>query len=118
MNVVDARANVVGIVKGAERFMQLHLRTRRFDGVDVGIHRGHGFDDVVELRIAHVRVDLRFRLGASGREPERVDPARRNSHVDEARLGERTPGEQVGLTRRQLGAGEYVVPLRGVDEQP
>ncbi len=73
MDVVDPRADIVGIVEGAEGFEQLHLRARGLDGDDIGIHRRDGLDDVVELAVAHVRVDLRLVAHAAGTQTERLD---------------------------------------------
>ncbi len=60
MDIVDTRADFVrdtGISEGLEK---LHLRPRRLDRDHVGIHSRDRLDDLVELRVAHVRVDLRL----------------------------------------------------------
>jgi len=48
MNVVDARANLVRIMIRREGIQQLHLRARRLDRNDVGIHLADGIDNVVD----------------------------------------------------------------------
>ena len=67
MDVVDARTDLVGIGKGLEGFQKLHAGAGALDGDHVGIHGGDGGHDVVELRIAHVGVNLGGRVGATGR---------------------------------------------------
>ena len=66
VDVIHARADVVGVVEVHEGIKQLHAGARGFDGDHVGIHLRNGGDDVVELRIAHVGVDLRFVAHATG----------------------------------------------------
>ncbi|MNT70291.1 hypothetical protein D3C72_2086570 [compost metagenome] len=60
MDVVHAGADLIGILKVLEGVEQLHVRARGFDGDHIGIHVGNRCNDVVELRIAHMGVDLRF----------------------------------------------------------
>ena len=60
MDVVDARPDLIGIIEVLEGVQQLHVGTRGLDGDDIGIHGGDSADDVVELRIAHMGVDLRL----------------------------------------------------------
>src|SRR5690606_40748654 len=72
VDVIYARTDVVRISEILEGAQQLHVRTRRLDGDDVGIHGGDGFDDVVEFRIAHVGVDLRAVLDAGRGQAEAV----------------------------------------------
>src|SRR5690606_16071450 len=72
MDVVNSGPDVVGIVEGTEGLEQLHLGARRLDGDDVGIHRGNRLDHIVELAVAHVRVDLRFIAHAAGAQAEGI----------------------------------------------
>ncbi len=58
MDVVDARADFVGVVEALERSKQLHLATAGLDGDDVRIERRHRLYDEVEVAVAHVGVDL------------------------------------------------------------
>ena len=73
MNVIDARADLVRILEVVERVEQLHVGARGLDRDHVGIHVGDRRDDVVELRIAHVGVDLRLVRHAVGGDAERFD---------------------------------------------
>src|SRR6266480_1415335 len=72
VDVVHARPDLVGILVLAERLQQLGPRARALDRDHVGVHLLDHPDDVVELAVAHVRVDLgRVRHAARG-ETERV----------------------------------------------
>src|SRR4029450_13849336 len=66
MNVVNARANFVRIAMGNEGIEQLHLRAGGLHRDYVGLERPDRVDDVVELRVAHVSVNLRL-VGNAGR---------------------------------------------------
>ncbi|MNS62800.1 hypothetical protein D3C72_958760 [compost metagenome] len=72
MNVIYAGTDVVRIAEILECLQQLHIGARRFDRDHVRIHGGDGFDDVVELRIAHVRMDLRLVAHAGRRQAEAI----------------------------------------------
>ena len=69
VDVVDARADAGGelLLDVAE---QLHPRTGRLDGGDVGVEVVDGLDDLTELRIAEVRVDLGVRRRVGGDQAE------------------------------------------------
>src|SRR6478736_4887279 len=60
MNVVNARANFVRIAIGGEGIEQLYLGAGGLNRDYVGVERTDGVDDVVELRVAHVSVNLRL----------------------------------------------------------
>jgi hypothetical protein len=59
MDVIDARPDLVRMAVGGECVEQFHLRARGLDRDYIGIHCADRGDDVVELGVAHVRVDLR-----------------------------------------------------------
>ena len=73
VDVVHAGANLVGVVEVLKRVQQLHVRARSLDGDHIGIHVRDGGNDVVELRIAHVGVDLRAVLHAVGADAKALD---------------------------------------------
>ena len=73
VDVVDARADLVRVAIVPERIEQFHLRARGLDRDHVGIHRADRVDDVVELRVAHVGVDLRLVAHAGRAEAESFD---------------------------------------------
>ena len=58
MDVVDTGADLVGVAEVDEHIEQLHPRAGRLDRDHVGVHRFNGFQNVVELRVAHVCMDL------------------------------------------------------------
>lgn len=60
-----------GLVKVVEGVEQFHVGARDFDRDHVGVHAGDVGNDIVELRIAHVGVDLRFVSHAVGGDAER-----------------------------------------------
>ena len=70
MNVVHARANLVGVIEGFEYIQQLHVRARAFYGDDIGVHVRNGFNDIVELGVTHVGVNLGVILDAVGADAE------------------------------------------------
>ena len=72
MDIVNARPDLVGVPVFLERFEQLRARARILDGNHVGVHPLDHPDDVVELAVAHVRVDLGGVLHAARRQPEGV----------------------------------------------
>ena len=71
VDVIHTRADFVGVVEIPKAVEQLHGRARGLDGDDVGIHVGDGRQDVVELRVAHVGVDLRLVAHTTRGQPER-----------------------------------------------
>ncbi|CAB5623335.1 Uncharacterised protein [Pseudomonas aeruginosa] len=70
MDVVDARTDLVRVVELLEGLQQLHVRTRSLDGDHVGVHGGDGLDHIVELAVAHVRMDLGFVADSGGAQAE------------------------------------------------
>ena len=58
MDVVDAGAHVVGIVRGGELIQRLHLAARSLQADDIRIQRGDGIHNVAKLGVAHVGVNL------------------------------------------------------------
>ena len=95
MDVVDPGADLRGVTAGGEGIEQFHLRARRLDRDHVGIHRADRIDDVVELRIAHVGVDLR--LGRSDRGGQAEARDRPVEIVVPVRAPQRQPFAQGGL---------------------
>lgn len=73
MDVVDAGADFVGVVEVVEGVQQFHVGAGGFDGDDVGVHLGDGFDNVVEVGITHMGVDLGFVCHAVGGYAEGFD---------------------------------------------
>ncbi len=71
MNVVHAGADIVRVGEGAEAVEQFHIRARGFDGDDVGVHGRDGRQNVVELRVAHMGVNLRVIARHASRHAER-----------------------------------------------
>ena len=122
MDVVDAGADLVGVLVPPEGVEQFHPRARRFDRDHVGIHGADGVDDVVELRVAHMGVDLRLVAHARRTEAEGVDgpvqiglpfgcaqwqalPQRRLVDLDHAGAGGFEIGHLVADRERDLAAG-------------
>src|SRR5690606_30543015 len=62
--------DAVWIAELHERVEQLHARARGLDRDHVGVHRRYRLDDVVELRVAHVGVDLGLVAHARGADAE------------------------------------------------
>ena len=58
MDVINARPDLVGVTVLFERVEELHVALGSFDGDDVGIEALDGREDVVEIRVAKVRVGL------------------------------------------------------------
>mmetsp|Transcript_39616 Transcript_39616/g.69194 ORF Transcript_39616/g.69194 Transcript_39616/m.69194 type:complete len:462 (-) Transcript_39616:376-1761(-) len=73
VDVIDAWTDLVGVLEAVESIQQLHVRARGLNRDDVGVHVGDGRDDVVELRVAHVGVDLGLVTHAVGSDAEGFD---------------------------------------------
>ena len=73
MDVVDARADLVGIFVLLESLQQLGAGSRILDRDHVGVHALDDLQHIVEFAVAHVRVDLCGIAHARGREPEGID---------------------------------------------
>ena len=73
VNVIHARPDFVRILEVHKSTEQLHIGARGLDRDHVGIQGGDRLDDVVELRVAHVGVDLRLVAHATGGEAEGID---------------------------------------------
>ena len=89
VDIVDTRPNLVGVAVLLEGVEQLHVALRRLDGDDISIKTLDGWEDVVEVGVAEVRVGLE-RVGdtSSGELERREGPV-------EVRL-------PVGLAKREL----------------
>ena len=97
VDVVDARADLVRVVEIAgERVEHLHVRARRLDRDHVGVEAHDVLHDLVELRVAHVRVDLGVRPRRRDGQPEAVDG----------------PADVVVLARARAAAGPRAAPPR------
>ena len=59
VDVVDAGSDLIGVAIGPERIEQLHSGPSSLDRDHIRIQAADGMDDVVELRVAHMGVDLR-----------------------------------------------------------
>jgi len=73
VDVIDTRANLVGITKLLESREEFHVTFRGLDGNDIGIETLDGGEDVIEVGIAEVRVRLEFIGNSSCGKLERVD---------------------------------------------
>src|SRR5260370_13109308 len=58
VDIIDAKADVVWVMRGGKGLQQFELRTRGLDQRQVGIQAGNVLYDIVKLRVAKVRVDL------------------------------------------------------------
>ncbi|GKT83088.1 LOW QUALITY PROTEIN: hypothetical protein Ct61P_00938 [Colletotrichum tofieldiae] len=73
VDVVDTRADVAGVGLLLEDTEELGVRLAVLDGQDIGIQRGDGVEEVLELGVAEVGVDLGGVLDAGSRQLEGVD---------------------------------------------
>src|SRR3989442_228015 len=73
VDVVDPRANLVRVLVPAKGLEQLRAGARVLDRDHVRIHALDDANHVVELAVAHVRVNLGRVLHAARRQPERID---------------------------------------------
>ena len=100
MNIVDTGANLVSVSVVLEGLEQLHVALRRLDGNNVRIQALDGWENVVEVGVAEVRVGLGG-VGDTGRgETEGING----------------PGEvmiPINTTKRQLKKGHYQLVARG-----
>jgi hypothetical protein len=68
MDVVDARANLVGVTIVLESVEKLHVTLRCLDGNDISIKTLDRWEDVIEIGVAEVRVSLQcVRYTSSGK---------------------------------------------------
>ena len=73
MDVVNTRTNLVSISVVLEGLEQLHVALRCLDRDDIGIQTLDGWEDIVEVGVAEVRVGLGGIGDASGGETEGVN---------------------------------------------
>ncbi|KAJ8092855.1 hypothetical protein PM082_023488 [Marasmius tenuissimus] len=66
VNIVDARANAVGIAAALEGIDELQVSLGGFDGDNISIETLKLREDVVEVGVAEVRVGLGLVLDTSG----------------------------------------------------
>lgn len=89
MDVVDTRPDLVGVAVMLEGVEQLHVALRCLDGDDVGVKILNRRENVVEIRVAEVRVRL-----------ESVGDTR-SSQLERGE-GPRQVATPVGLAQRKL----------------
>ena len=102
MDIVHPGADLVRIFEFHKGIQQLHGRTRGFDGNHVGVERGDGLDNVVELGITHVGVNL----GGVGRVA--------HCHAERPH-GPVQVGGAIGGTQRQTLAERRLINLDNTD---
>ena len=73
VDIVDTRSDVAGVLRVDEDLEELSIGLGVLDGEDIGIQGSDGVEEVLELRVAEVRVDLSGVLNAGGGELEAVD---------------------------------------------
>ena len=73
MDVPHARADTQVVARVVQCGEHLHAVAGCFDGGDVRVEVANSADELIELRVAHVRVDLRLRFNARGRQAEGAD---------------------------------------------
>jgi hypothetical protein len=73
VDVIDTRADLVGVAVLLEGVEQLHVSLGGLDGDDIGVKALDGREDVVEVGVAEVGVDLELVGDTSGSELEGVD---------------------------------------------
>jgi len=73
VDVVDTRADLVGVAVLLEGMQELHVTLRSFDRDDIGIETLDRGEDVIEVGVAEVRVGLKGVGNTSSRELERVN---------------------------------------------
>jgi len=73
VDIVNTRTDLVSISIVLEGLEQLHVALRRLDGDDIGIQTLDGWEDIIEVGVAEVRVGLGGIGDASGGETEGVD---------------------------------------------
>jgi hypothetical protein len=85
VDVVDTRPDLVRVTKLLESRQQLEVALGSLDGDDVRIETLDRREDVVEVRVAEVRVGLSSITNTGGGEPEGVDsPGKISIPVDAA----------------------------------
>lgn len=70
MNVIDTRSNLIGIAVGLEGIQKFHVALRGFNGDDVGVQALDRWENIVEIRVAKVRMRLKVIRDTGGRELE------------------------------------------------
>src|SRR5271163_4040483 len=73
VDIVDAGSDLIGISDAVKGIEQLHARTGALDRDNVRVHPHDGVDNVVELRVAHVSVNLGLISNTRRRKAEGVD---------------------------------------------
>lgn len=73
MDIVDTRANLVGVAVVLEGVEKLHVTLRSLNGNDVSIQALDGGENVIEVRVAEVGVSLELISDAGSGEFEGVN---------------------------------------------
>lgn len=73
VDVVDTGTDVTGVSRVDENAEELGVRLAVLDGENIGIEGGDGVEEVLELRVAEVRVDLSGVLDTGGGQLESLD---------------------------------------------
>lgn len=73
MDVIDTRTDVTGISFIHKHLEQLSITLAVLNAKNIGIESGDGVEEVLEFRVAEVRVDLGAVLDTGGGKTERVD---------------------------------------------
>ena len=73
MDVIYARTDLVRVTVVLEGVEQLHVALGSLDGDDIGVKTLNGGEDIVEVRVAEMRVGLELVGDASSGQLERVN---------------------------------------------
>jgi len=73
MNIVDITANLVGIAVMFEHIEQFHITFRGFHRNDISTKALDGGEDIIEVRVAEMRVGLELVRDPSSRKFERIN---------------------------------------------
>ena len=70
MNVIDTRSNLIGIAVRLEGIQKFHVTLRSFNRDDVGVQALDRWENIVEIRVAKVRMRLEVIRDTGGSELE------------------------------------------------
>jgi len=73
VDVIDTRADLVRVAVLFEGVQELHVALGCFDGDDISVETLDGWEDVIEVGVAEVRVGLESIRDAGSGELERVN---------------------------------------------
>ena len=72
VDIVNPRTNLVGVAVMLEGIEQFHVALRSLDRDDISIQTLNGWEDIIEVGIAEVRMSLELVSNASSGQFERV----------------------------------------------